>query len=284
MTSRARLFVPLVFLAVGCPSWTPIGVVPSDGAASDAGGWDGVAGQAPPGQYVPSAGQVPIDPPFTNPAGVGADWIGYFENFQFPSGSDVAALHFGADAAGKSTLTVVLGAGPPPPPPTDPYQPWPWSDDSVGNDGGAKPGLGSPYPQLIEGFAYTARGVTWQGSRLRFSLSMPEPWTPWCDLQTSYYHGQGWYNCAAGTSASSTSTGVAGSGGGPCVYTNAPAARCAFAHHQMCISGPCDCNATGCGVGSGSGGVNLSYDITFYGDHADGSALEHNLRLRPAAP
>jgi hypothetical protein len=59
----------------------------------------------------------------------------------------------------------------------------------------------------------------------------------------------------------------------------------------MCRSkfGYCACNECGCSIDPS---FKTTYDVTFYGDHAEGSAVDrtygdgqsYNVRLKPAAP
>jgi hypothetical protein len=275
MNTRALLTLTAAALAAACSSTsTPIGDYTPAGASGSQTGAAGASAPAATGtggqtNYVPSPTQILTDPPFDNPSGV-ADWVGYFENLQFMSGSDAIKLHFGVDAAGHTTLSVVLGMGPPPPPPTDPFQGWP--DPVFDKANGQIAAFGYPSTP-IEGFTYSAHEVTWQGSRLKFTLVMSEPWAPWCALQPSFMLGPNWWSCNAGTGSASQ--------GDTCVYTDNPTARCTSAHLFMCLQNICACNATGCGADVNT---RTPYDITFYGEHADGSAMTHTLRLMPVIP
>jgi hypothetical protein len=283
MNKRIPLAVLFAVLAgPGCSTSTPIGIVDNGGSsgsvagATTTGGSSGAAGQAAQGPYVPSGAQVLNDQPFTNPTGVSDDWVGYLENYSlYFLGSDAVRLHFGVDAQGNNVLTVVRGMGVPPAPPTDPFQAWPVP---IVNDTGG-PGPGEVYPDApIAGFAYTAHEVTWQGSRLKFSLLNAEPWTTWCGLQTSYRlpdNDPEDFTCNAGNtpmySNSSPKT---------CTFPNG---LCTLNHLAMCIltSGFCACNATGCGASTSH---QTAYDVTFFGDHAVGSMEMYNLILTPATP
>jgi hypothetical protein len=294
MNPRAliQIIVPCVvgFAVSGlaCSTNTPIGVVDTgtggtpaigtggsnsapDAGATAAGGSG--ADPAMPGHYVPTGEQVLNDPAFTNPTNV-ADWVGYLENYDlYLPGLDQIHLHFGADAQGNATLSVVRGMGTPPAPPTDPFQAWP---APVINDDGT-PGVGVAYPEEpIAGFSYMAHRVVRTGARLKFSTLDAEPWTAWCNLQTSFPlpGNPGVYSCNAGN-------GLKGTGGNTCQFIENPSARCTLNHAMMCTitSQICSCNATGCGADAGSG---TPYDITFFGDHAIGSVGNYNLILTPA--
>jgi hypothetical protein len=263
----------LTFLmaAGGCSTSTPIGVVTQAGAGGVTGtaGAGGAAGLAKQGPYVPSGAEVLNDQPFTNPSGLPADWVGYLENAPI----DAVKLHFATDANGNQTLTVVRGVGTVPAPPTDPYQPWPVPlVDADGQSTGA-----DPFPDPMPGFGFTARKVTWQGQRLRFVLVAAEPWAPWCGLQTSY-PVRGPDGMINGYTCGRPTAGRAGT----CTYLDDPKTTCDLNHEMMCgISKICACNATGCGA---SATLLMSYDITFFGDHATGTGEAHNVLLMPVAP
>jgi hypothetical protein len=286
MRTHSLLIVTLALLgSAACSTSTPIGFVETAGTSG------GPPVPVPPtfgGAGMGAAPYVPTvpansynDQPFTTPSNVSADWVGYLENSD--PNTEAIRLHFGVNDQGQSTLTVVRGSGPPPAPPTDAYDQWPdpyvWYIPSAGEWGSAPGSI--YYPQRpIAGFVYTAREVTWQGSRLRFEVNTVEPWSSWCALQTSYPHGSGKdlsYTCDINlngyshlVAANECQTGV-----------EADKRQCILNHQFMCQGFDfCDCNATGCGpVRRGN-----SFDITFYGDHADGSTGPINIRLMPAAP
>jgi hypothetical protein len=286
MNKRARLTLTFMLLGTGaCSTSTPIGVEDLAGASgqtmlgasgsSGTAGAGGASGAPAQGPYVPSGVQAIVDQPFTNPSGVSGDWVGYLESYDmWFTSSDALTLHFGVDAAGNGTLSVVQGMGTVPPPPTDPFQAWPLP--LIDAEGG--PGPGEAYPhEPLAGFAYSAHEVTWQGSRLQFQTYSSEPWAAWCGLQTSYpWIGDMW-SCNAGSSATYPTPTT-------CKFTEAPNARCTPNHLDMCLitSGFCACNSTGCGF-SKSGGGSL-FDITFMGDHALGTMDSYSLMLMPASP
>jgi hypothetical protein len=288
MNNRLLLTATFAVLAGGaCSTSTPIGVVDtagtSGGQPTGAAGTTGVAGivggtagtAGATGPYVPSGSQVVDDHPFTNPSGISGDWVGYLENYDlYFTGSDALKLHFGVDAQGHGTLSVVRGTGTPPAPPTDAFQSWP---AAIVNDDGS-PGVGEDYPgEPVDGFAYTAHAVTWEGSRLKFVLFYAEPWNAWCNLQTSYATPSD----PTAFSCDPTFAAVKYTSPGQCAFVSYPA-RCTPSHLHLCSGeGVCGCNATGCGASTSAGD---SYDITFSSDHANGSATGYNLLLMPAAP
>src|SRR5262249_24365673 len=144
--------------------------------------------------------------------------------------------------------------------------PVPWVIDGVG------PGTGLVYPLTpLDGFTFTAHDVTWEGRRLRLHISNSEPWTVWCALQTSYpLPGSDAYTCNGGNSAMCS--------GNSCVFLDGTRGTTDQNHLMMCLnSGPWTCNATGCGPKPDG----IAFDMTFYADHASGSAYNHNVQLMP---
>jgi hypothetical protein len=288
MKTRALITMTMATLAaVGCSTSTPIGALDNGGASGGspmaAGGTSGstmgIDASTPKtqGPYVPSPSTALDDQPFTNPSGVSGDWVGYLEGYSFYfQGSDALRFHFGVDAQGHDTLTIVRGMGVVPPAPTDPFQAWP---SALIDDGGG-PGPGESYPEEpVAGFAYTAHDVTWQGSRLQLATLSSEPWAAWCGLQTSYpVPGSPTnYSCNEGSGAKSSSSDPS-----LCIFTDAPdpKARCTWNHYEMCNGLTfCDCNATGCGAAVEK---QIPFDITFEGAQADGVMGIYHLHLAPA--
>ena len=76
------------------------------GIVGGAGGAPGDAGARTDGGSYPktSPALTAGDMPFSNPAWISRSWVGYFENFQFPSGSDRLELHFGTNAMGAKRV------------------------------------------------------------------------------------------------------------------------------------------------------------------------------------
>jgi hypothetical protein len=267
--------------ASGCSTSTPIGVVEQAGApgavvvTGAAGSGAAGAAAASQGPYVPDAANALDDKPFTKPAGLPDDWVGYVENYI--SGLDTLRLHFGVDAAGNQTFTVQRGDGSPPAPATDPIAPWPVPVvDANGDANRAFTWAAVP----VAGFAYPAHQVTVQGARVRFILVNAEPWAPWCSLQTSYPM----LDMRSGAIVSYSCTQPATINGATCTFADSSGAPCDVNHVRMCSTPKlCVCNATGCGAGSGQ---RSGWDITFAADHATGSVNEadgaHNLQLMPA--
>lgn len=114
------------------------------------------------------------NPPYTIQPALQGTWVGYFENFTFPSLSDAIRLSLTQNPDGSGNVSVVLGAGTAPAPPTDPNGIWPPDE------------LRHPY-EYVEGVAYDAYEVQWSAGRLKFVINIDEPWQAYCQLQTSYY-------------------------------------------------------------------------------------------------
>jgi hypothetical protein len=102
-------------------------------------------------------------------------WTGYVEGYSFRSGSDVVAVTFAVLADGTIGGTVTFGSGSPPLPATSAAEAYPPGSDVL-------PSV--PFP--FEGFAYTAIGLSFDGTRLRLGIVQRELWQSWCALQTSY--------------------------------------------------------------------------------------------------
>jgi hypothetical protein len=159
---------------------------------------------------------------------------GYFENYQFRSGSDAVLMKLAVASDGTTVSgVVVLGDGTPPPPPDQPNVGYP-------------PGYTSP-PGVLEGYAYTALIGTLASDRLTLSIDPNEPWNEWCQIQTSYPDPGGFppYNCIPPWCSESMG---AGSGYGSCTL-------------QLCADGggngktiPIDCEqGTLCGLPANQG-------------------------------
>jgi hypothetical protein len=283
MRKHALIALTSTLLAgTACMTSTPIGAVdlpgPSGAAGTSTTGAAGTgsagAGAGVKGPYVPSPAFAPNDQPFTNPPDVSGDWVGYFENYD-RLGSDAVRFHFGVDASGNNTLSVKLGDAALPAPPNDAFQAWP--DPIV--DAQGNPGKGLTYPSALDGFTYTAHEVKWQGRRLKLTLFMSEAWGAWCGLQTSYPQpgSPDTYSCNSGSGYTCAHNNV-------CRFSDGPNAGQISDrnHYHMCMQGICDCNATGCGYATSRS--RTSFDLTFYADHAYGSAGPNNVQLMPVAP
>ena len=127
----------------------------------------------------------------TAPTFIDGTWIGYAENYMFPSGSDVITMTLKVSGS-VVTGTMKFGNGKPPAPATNPDVDYPpaYGEDDSGCTGGY------PIPFAGEGFVYAIEMGTFDGSRLRAGVAMAELWTGWCALQTSYATGSGCgYSC-----------------------------------------------------------------------------------------
>jgi len=220
------------------------------------------SGQPPANDGGPRA--VDASPDISHPVGDAQAWTGYVENYAFPSGSDTVKIAFAVDSAGQVTGTVILGNGTPPPPATDPNVGYP-----PGYNDQQQPLLFGPPNYIAEGYAYTMRGGTLAGPRLRFGVSLTELWRDWCALQTPI---PGAFSCVPNLGAAFTSTG--------CYQTN-PATNemvtVDCGKLSLCWAGSvCQCDASGCQAQDGN---NSMFDISINNDRADGSMDTHNVHF-----
>lgn len=192
----------------------------------------------------------PPDPPVIIPEGLVGSWSGYFENFKFPSGSDTVTM-----TLAQGTLTLTLGAGPVPPP-TDPTVAWPPMSESRSK--------ALVLERSIEGVPYTAHEVHWTGQRLTFKVAPDEALQSWCALQTPHFvNDVQAYQCLPGVGL--------GLDGDKCyVMDNHGATSTLVSCNQYWECFRCVCTATGCRAGTAR---DVSFDITFDGSSASGSAL-----------
>lgn len=237
------------------------GGISSGGATGQAGegneaGAQGVGGSGG-AQAAPTNG---VDASAVGPLGPTQSWIGYVENYTFPSGSDVIKLSFAYDSNGQVVGQVILGNGTPPAPATDPNVGYP-------------PGFTGPIyePTEIEGFAYSIVGGTLAGSRLRFTIEGTEPWAGWCALQTPPSDGSS--GCLPNLSRAEISQAQ-------CSYTTTSGATSAVdcGKWYLC-EGPmgtsaasvCFCTSTGCGARPGL--FPTSFDMFLANGAASGSMV-----------
>jgi hypothetical protein len=265
----------------------------SSGAGADASspGLTGAADAASPdasgGSPMDGGGAVSARPsltagdmPFMNLSWVSGLWVGYLENFTFPSGSDQLELLFGTNAAGANTLTVTLGDPTAPPAPTDPTAYWP----------GPLPSNVFPREaHLVEGFPYPAHEVTWEDLRLRFKLDAAEAWTAWCGLQKSYavLASTPEFNCVPGAGGGGYQPGPNGTPTDCMVNdTNGPYQQVPCGQFFLCDGNHCACDATGCGPATAlDTPFDMTFEMTLSGNTASGSAEVpdlHNLHVTPA--
>jgi hypothetical protein len=214
----------------------------------------------------------PVDPAFTVPTATLGTWTGYQENLNVATYSDVVTLRLSQAVDGSGVLTVVLGTATPPAPPTDPTAYWP---------PGQEPILIEAYG-VVEGFVYPGHMVEWTDQRLQFHIAIDEPWQPWCELQTSYQlkDQPSAYSIIPGTAGG----GSTGGGANDC-YVGDARSRTQVSCAAVFEANRCSCIATGCGANYGNGGP--SFDITFAGDTARGTANVYgplNLMLTRSSP
>lgn len=265
-TFSAALAFAFAFMA--CDAHTLIGTVPDASAPDDSGRVD----RELPDVLVADGGHTctpqtfPGDAPYTLPAGVAGSWTGYFQGGSPLTTSDVVKLSIQQAADGSGEIHVTMGTAPAPAPATsatDYYPP------------GGFTGIQASYTTIIEGFAYLAHAVTWQGTRLRLQIADAQPWEGWCALQTSYFVvARDQYNCIPGLGG--------GSSGGsmPEMCTASDGERStpvACPQLFLCNNRTCACDSCGC-----SAKLDASselFDVTFDGDLLTGVGAGHNVRL-----
>lgn len=202
-------------------------------------------------------GHVTEQPSPTEPT-LDGTWVGYFESYKLPSGSDRITLTLKTDATGAVTGTIVFGTSAPPPPPTNPNIGYPVG---LKNSSRAIPfvGDGFPFTVLTGGTAY---------SRVLLTIEPRELWKAWCELQTSYLHDHSLYGCLPPSDSYSCC--------GDCWTADASGKRTPVDCGKVLLcehARVCECRASGCTVpltGShGPGGFTLDLKLT--GDALDGS-------------
>lgn len=222
-------------------------------------------------------------------------WIGHIENYTgLASGADALTLSFSVADDGTLQGTAKFGDAVPPAPATDPNVAWP---PGITKDRAMN--LGSN-PMAIEGFSYRASGIKWEARRLKFDISFNDPWTPWCELQTSYVAGTS--HASSGDDGGTTSTtrwscapGAWSNVDGTTCQSSDPLLTAPCAKFALCATVvPCTCSSTSCKAATPStvpsdrpGPVVASFDIALEGDSGDGSfALNggmNNIRLTRAS-
>jgi len=254
----------------GGPAGT--GGATSGGTAGVAGGTAGnggaTSGGAAGAAMQPDAGLPTLpDPTYMVQPTLLGTWSGYFENFTFPSKSDGIRLSLSQNADGSGKISVVLGTGSPPPPPTSASDTWP---PTTPNKAGSFIGLDASY---IEGFAYDAYDVHWDGERVKFVINGDEPWQPYCQLQTSHYETKSVsppaYECSP-----ADSEGVGNADGSITCYADEslPNPRVVSCMQVFACDSLCACNATGCGSRINT----TAFDITFTGTKGQGNVTIDN--------
>jgi hypothetical protein len=192
-------------------------------------------------------------------------WTGYVESFTFASGADAVDLTLVTETDGSLSGKVILGMGTPPSPPTDPNLGWPAGYIDNLTDGAII--------RVLEGVPYHVKNVRWTALRLRFEISLEEPWGPWCRLQQPIV-----------------------SAGDPATFGCLPKATSAYSNNPdncriddtpidctkllLCGGGnwTCDCTADGCDASSTTG---FAFDVALRGNEGNGSVEDHNIADYP---
>jgi hypothetical protein len=268
----AMVSASLAFASLACDARTLIGMVP-DASAPDDGAprTDAFVPDVPPGTEGHTCAPVtfPGDAPYTLPAGVAGTWTGYFQGGSALQTSDVIRFSVQQQAGGLGEIHVTMGTAAAPAPATSAtefYPPGSSSDPQI------------RIPDFVEGVSYLAHAVTWQGTRLKFLLSVAQPWESWCGLQSSYFVADSnRYNCVPGFAGGWS---PAPDGGEPlCVSSDLQGTKqtpVSCAQFSQCNGQFCTCDSCGCAAAVQNG---RSFDVTFDGDLVTGVGDAHDVRL-----
>jgi hypothetical protein len=216
------------------------------------------------------------------PTSVVGSWLGHFDNYVFPSGSNEIRIDLiDADPADQPNAPcgkIVFGGGDPPPLPTDPtaFYPPGYAPTTIdlGDDAGSVLSY-NPQRTLYEGFRYDFAGYeldsSVDGGHVQLGIMTLQIYKAWCEMQLSYYQSPttlapNAYDCVPSHS---------GSIGGPtegCKLVSGPsladATPVSCAQIDLCTA--CSCQPNGCTLASVTADVHL--DIQFQGDAGSGSA------------
>jgi hypothetical protein len=267
----ATVSAGLAFISLACDARTLIGMVP-DGSAPDdsAPHSDASVPDVPAGTvgHTCTAVTFPGDAPYTLPAGVAGTWTGYFQGGSPLQTSDVIKFSIQQLAGGSGEVRVTLGTAAAPPPAasaTEYYPPGTSTEPTM------------RLPGFVEGVSYVAHAVTWQGPRLKFLLSLAQPWESWCALQTPYFVvDSNRYNCIPGYGGVTSSPDA---GERMCLAFDLQGTKqtpTACAQLSQCNGEFCTCDACGCAASVENGS---SFDLTFDADLLTGIVDGQNVRL-----
>ena len=186
-------------------------------------------------------------------------WDGYAEAYEFSSGSDRVRITL--DASGNGTVEFGDAA---PLVPTDPeigFPPVVWPLEMASISGLSAGAGGIP---LKEGFEYAVSNPSLEERRFRFGVGMGEIIAPWCELQTSYELGPGYFSCSPPPASRPSIDG------GICSVSETPGgatvpADCGWT--ERCYARQCTCDAVGCVANPELG--TASFDATLENNGAD---------------
>lgn len=228
-----------------------------------------LAAQACDGNDVKVGHSPSVKAPLGDPAlpiQAGDVWNGYVEGAAFRSGSDRLSFTFATPTSG----TVWFGAEPSgPEPPVDPAIP-----PHFFRNGSGSP----PFGMDFERFGFAMKDVSLEGSRLRFSVSLNEPWAQWCSLQTPVLRGT-WpasHGCANGGNTEgpdnvcSTVVYRPAPEPGPPIENGTVPADCRKAAFCNVWGFGCECDATKCGPGPDRDAL-VKFDVSINDNRVDGS-------------
>jgi hypothetical protein len=214
------------------------------------------------------------------PTSVVGSWLGHFDNYVFPSGSneiriDLIEANNPADWPNAPCGKIVFGSGDPPPLPTDPaafYPPGYLPQTISLADAGSTLGY-HPQRTVYEGFRYDFAGYeldsSVDGGHVELGIMTLQNYKAWCEMQLSYYQsaatfGVNAYDCVPSHSGSRSSP----DGGCELLSGNSSAGPTSCAQVDLCVA--CSCQPNGCMLVPVTADVHL--DIQFQGDAGSGSA------------
>lgn len=157
-----------------------------------------------------------------------ANWDGYIEAYDLPSGSD--RIRIVLDEQGEGT--VLFGDGDVLPPPTDPDAAYPPQEESIDYMKGLAEAV---YEQI----AYPVYETRLEASRLRLELHSSDAVADWCALQTPVYdEANDRYSCVPNTGGGMDENG--------CWYNGPNDEHIAVSCAKLSCTMSCACTETSC--------------------------------------
>jgi hypothetical protein len=206
------------------------------------------------------------------PTSVVGSWLGHFDNYVFPSGSNEIRIDLTdanpAQVPNFPCGKIVFGSGDPPPLPTDPSAFYP--PGFFGVIGGLPDLSHLRQRTLYEGFRYdfSDPGSSVDGGYVELGITTRQIYKAWCEMQLSYFQGAASlgvnaYDCVP----SNTSFAPSPDGGCELLSGNSSAGPTSCAQVALCAA--CTCQPNGCTIDSDA---DVHLDIQFQGDAGSGNA------------
>jgi hypothetical protein len=222
------------------------------------------------------------------PTSVVGSWLGHFDNYVFPSGSneiriDLIEANNPADSPNAPCGKIVFGGGDPPPLPTDPtafYPPgYAPATIEIGHDAGSTL-VYHPQRTVYEGFRYDFAGYgldsSVDGGHVELGIMTLQIYKAWCEMQLSYYQSAATLGVNAYDCVPSHSGEVGGPVEGCKLVSSGPSPAASLANAtpvscaQVALCSACSCQPNGCTLAPVTADVHL--DIQFQGDTGSGIA------------